>query len=161
MNIKTILFALLLCVISVKTTSAKCYSSEEFEAEQGLRIKSELMVIALNCQHMAYRKGNLYMRFREVSRQNEGLFKSYESTLINYYRKQGRNPEKSLNDLRTDMANKVAVKSASMRPDIFCYNHRNFIETALDMDQESFRRWARQPVAANPTSAPLCRDRDY
>ena len=30
----------------------QCYTHEEAEAEQGIRIHSELMVIALNCQHM-------------------------------------------------------------------------------------------------------------
>lgn len=147
--------------ISVPTWANSCYSSKEYEAEQGLKIKNELMVIALNCQHMAYRKGNLYMRYREISRQNEDLFKMYEQTLINYYRSQGQNPDTSLKSLHTKLANKVALKSASMRPDIFCYNHRNFIETALGMDREAFRRWARQPNPAEPTTHPLCRDRDY
>lgn len=153
--------AFMAATADIAVAVANCYSSKEYEAEQGLRIKSELMVIALNCQHMAYRKGNLYMRFREVSRQNADLFQSYERTLMDYYRRHGQNPEKAINSLRTDMANKVSLKSASMRPDIFCYNHRNYIEAALDMDRESFRRWARSPEPANPTSKPLCRDRDY
>jgi len=161
---KRILSYLTAFIITISHTGvavASCYSSAEYEAEQGLRIHSELMVIALNCQHMAYRQGNLYMRFREVTRQNQGLFKSYENTMMNYYKGQGKNPEAGLNNLRTSLANKVAVKSASMRPDIFCYNHRNYIESALDMDSEQFRRWAKQPKPSEPTSQPLCRDRDY
>lgn len=141
--------------------AAACYSSEEFEAEQGLRIHSELMVIALNCQHMAYRKGNLYMRYREVTRQNEGLFKNYENILAKYYNRQGLNGNKKVTALRTSLANDIAVKSAKMRPDVFCYNHRNYIDQALEMDQEQFRQWAKQPSTTTPTSAPLCRDRDY
>lgn len=156
-------FTSLLITLSVSTPAwaASCYSSAEYEAEQGLKIKNELMVIALNCQHMAYRKGNLYLRYREISRQNEALFKMYEQTLINYYRNHGQNPDASLKSLHTQLANKVALKSANMRPDIFCYNHRDYIETALEMDRESFRRWAKQPNPSEPTSQPLCRDRDY
>lgn len=154
---------LLLCLGLAQPAGAKqCYSSQEFEAEQGLRIQSELMVIALNCQHMAYRKGNLYIRYREVARQQHDLFSGYENTLLEYYRRNGSaNPESALNDLRTDLANKVAVKSAQMRPDIFCYQHRDRIESALDMNTEQFRQWARTPAPGDPTSQPLCRDRDY
>ena len=156
-------FTAFIALFSMTGTSiaANCYSSAEYEAEQGLRIQSELMVIALNCQHMAYRKGNLYLRYREVSRQNNDLIKSYEGTLMKHYKREGKNPEKNLNNLRTNLANKVAIKSASMRPDIFCYNHRDYIETAMNMDREAFRRWAKQPEPSNPTSKPLCRDRDY
>jgi len=141
---------------------ANCYNSAEYEAEQGLRIQSELMVIALNCQHMAYRKGNLYIRYREISRQKEDLLKGYENTLMEYFRRKGSgNPESSLNDLRTNLANAVAIKSAQMRPDIFCYQNRDRIEAALEMNTEQFRQWAKTPSVGDPTSQPLCRDRDY
>jgi cell division protein FtsB len=156
-------FTSLVISLSVSTPAwaGACYSSAEYEAEQGLKIKNELMVIALNCQHMAYRKGNLYLRYREISRQNEDLFKMYEQTLMNYYRNNGQNADREIKSLNTNLANKVAVKSANMRPDIFCYNHRDYIEQALEMDREAFRRWAKQPNPSEPTSRPLCRDRDY
>ena len=156
-----ILLGLMLIHTISPALAATCYNSDEFEAEQGLRIHSELMVIALNCQHMAYRNGNLYMRYREVTRQNEGLFKGYEKILANYYARQGLNGDKKVTDLRTSLANEIAVKSAKMRPDIFCYNYRHYMDQALQMDQEQFRQWAKQPSTTTVTSAPLCRDRDY
>ena len=42
-----------LCVMMLCAPAfAKCYTSKEVEAEQGVRILSELMVIGLNCQHL-------------------------------------------------------------------------------------------------------------
>ena len=48
-------------------TGRQCYTQEEAEAEQGIRIHSELMVIALNCQHMTP-KGwkNFYQQYQEL-----------------------------------------------------------------------------------------------
>ena len=43
-------FSLLL--LSAPAMAANCYSAAEAEAEQGIRVHSELMVIGLNCQHM-------------------------------------------------------------------------------------------------------------
>ena len=54
--------------------AASCYTMEEAEAEQGIRIHSELMVIGLNCQHMKFSDGtNLYLEYREFTKEHENL----------------------------------------------------------------------------------------
>ena len=54
--------ALILIVIPASHVAAKtCYSKVEAEADQGIKIHSELMVIGLNCQTIGARHGlNLY-----------------------------------------------------------------------------------------------------
>ena len=49
--------------------AAGCYSAVESEAEQGIRIHSELMVIGLNCAHMADADGNnLYVQHSKFTK---------------------------------------------------------------------------------------------
>lgn len=121
-----------------------CYSAKEAEAEQGIKIHSELMVIGLNCQHMTPRGWkNFYQQYREITSKNSDLFASYEETLINYYADSGdKNPEGRLNDLRTSMANQVSTDAAKMRPDIFCATFAPRIPKAAQMTRDDLRQWA-------------------
>ena len=121
-----------------------CYSTAEAEAEQGIRIHSELMVIGLNCQHMTPRGWkNFYQQYREMTDRNADLFAGYEETLINYYNRIGdKNPEGRLHGLRTAMANKVSTDAARMRPDIFCATFSPRIPKAAKMSSDDFRHWA-------------------
>lgn len=133
-----------------------CFTEAEAEAEQGIRIHSELMVIGLNCQHMTPRSWkNIYAQYREITSRNAPLLAGYERTLINYYQQAGaRNPERSLHDLRTEMANKVSKDAARMRPDIFCANFAQRIPKVAKMSSADFRNWA---SSALNSSTPMCR----
>lgn len=137
---------------------AACYTPTEAEAEQGLRIRSELMVIGLNCQHMARRTGqDLFATYRVFSSRHAALFSQYEKTLLDHYRKSGDpDPETHLNTLRTGLANKISVSAATIRPDIFCTQHAERIAKANAMDEKSFRRWAATPYADHPPSEKMC-----
>src|SRR5688572_5319105 len=87
---------------------ASCFGPSEAEAEQGIRIHSELMVIALNCQHMTPRGWeNFYHQYQKITARQGALIAGYENVLIDYYGRAGRpNPERALHDLRTIFANK-------------------------------------------------------
>ena len=158
-----IAFLTFLVVISVTflSTDAKasgCYSALEAEAEQGIRIHSELMVIGLNCQHMGARQGmNLYSEYRQFTADHGGLFAKYEEILMSYFRRNGGGkPEASLNTLRTKFANKISNDVAAMRPDVFCSKYAPRIQKASAMDQNAVRRWAATIYASHPVSKPLC-----
>lgn len=136
----------------------KCYTPQEAEAEQGIRIHSELMVIGLNCQHMTPRGWkNFYQQYREITNRNSDLFAGYETTLINYFAQAGeRNPEGRLHDMRTNMANKVSTDAARMRPDIFCSTYAPRVPKAAQMSREQIRQWAASTSATGPVSHPRC-----
>lgn len=139
----------------------ECYSRTEAEAEQGIRIHSELMVIGLNCAHMMDANGkNLYAEHRKFTARHADLFATYEKILMKHMQRFGdKNPESSLNTLRTQFANKISHDAASMRPDIFCRQYGPRIEKAAQMDQMQLRKWAATPFPGHPVSQPYCEAR--
>lgn len=130
--------------LSLTSSFAACYSAKEAEAEQGIRIHSELMVIGLNCQHMTPRGWkNFYQEYREITARNQNLFTEYEKTLIGFYsRNGGGNGERSIHNLRTNFANKTSTDAAQMRPDVFCATYAPRIPQVGKMSQSEFRQWA-------------------
>jgi hypothetical protein len=138
--------------------AGSCYSLTEAEAEQGIRIHSELMVIGLNCQHMGKRAGqNLYNDYRQFTVDYGNLFAKYEEILMAYFKKSGdAKPEASLNTLRTNVANKISNDAAQMRPDVFCSRYAPRITQAKGMSEVDVRKWAATTHASHPPSKPLC-----
>ncbi len=135
-----------------------CYSLSEAEAEQGIRIHSELMVIGLNCQHMnPGGKENLYTQYRHFSNRYSDLIAGYENTLINYFKRAGHpNPVASLNFLRTSFANKISKDAAVMRPDLFCRRYSPRISQVSMMNRQELQKWASTFFPSHPVSQPLC-----
>jgi hypothetical protein len=145
-------------MVSTTAQASSCYTAQEFEAEQGLRIHSELMVISLNCQHVNHVNGNLFIQYKDFTRQNQGLISAYEQTLKSHYSRQGlSNGERQINNLRTQLANKISNDAARMRPNVFCKAYGDRITQALQMDQAKLRRWASTPFRGHPVSKPMCR----
>ena len=138
--------------------AASCYSSGEAEAEQGLRIHSELMVIGLNCQAMPlFADKNLYGEYRAFTATHEDLFAAYEAMLLEYFTRNGAaSPKAELNNLRTSLANKISQDAAGMRPDVFCVKFAPRIGRAAGMSREGLREWAGTFYPSHPVSRPLC-----
>lgn len=160
MKLKRKILTLIVFITSMPQIAlANCYQMQEAEAEQGIRIHSELMVIGLNCQHMASAEGgkNLYAAYREFTAAHGDLFGSYEDVLMQYFRKTGvKNPESAMNTLRTRFANKISKDAADMRPDIFCKQYAPRIVQAYDMSRQDLRQWAATIYPSHPVSKPLC-----
>src|ERR1700722_14652871 len=107
-------FVILTFILSGSAGAQACYSAREFEAEQGIRIHSELMVIGLTCIKTPEGQ-QLYDKYQQFTEKNADLLSGYETDLINYYSKEGAaNPENKLNTLRTDMANEISRRAISM-----------------------------------------------
>ena len=157
--IRILLTSLLVLFFSAETALASsCYTQAEAEAEQGLRIHSELMVIGLNCQNMRFANGtNLYREYSEFTRENLDIFASYETKLMEYFRKRGdKNPEATLNTLRTRMANAISNSAARMKPDQFCNRYAGRIFKASSMGRSELIKWASTIYPSHPVSEPIC-----
>ena len=143
---------------NLPASAKSCYSMAEAEAEQGIRIHSELMVIGLNCQHMTPAgHENYYAQYRQFTALHQALFKNYEDRLIAYFKRTGQsNPVGALNDLRTSFANKISQNAAKMRPDVFCSRYMERIEKAQRMDNQKIRKWATTFYETHPVSHPIC-----
>lgn len=159
MRIAFALLAALLITLPINAAMAgSCYSKAEAEAEQGIRIHSELMVIGLNCQHMGAREGmNLYSQYRQFTADHGDLFATYENILMRSFNSDGiAKPEKHLNTLRTKFANKISTDVAAMRPDVFCARYAPRITRAAEMNQTDVRTWATTFYESHPVSKPVC-----
>lgn len=152
----TIAAGALALAMTATQAQAACYTAAEFEAEQGLRIHSELMVIGLTCLKMPGGSG-LYAKYQHFTEVHQGLIGRYEGELINYFRKQGSaQPEKDFHSLRTGLANRIS-KLAIGNMVGFCKAFSPRLDAALKMDDAKIRRWATQVWADAPTSRPVCR----
>jgi len=153
------LFVTLLCLSTFLPTSAfaKCYSAAEAEAEQGIRIHSELMVIGLNCQHMTPRgQQNFYSQYRAFTQRHADLFSGYENTLVNYYNKNGGSAERKIHNLKTSFANNVSTGAASMRPDVFCSRNVQRLRDVARMSRNELQQWASSAATQRPSSQGVC-----
>lgn len=161
-SIKIFSLAVLTCAAMLMPAhtalASQCYKPKEAEAEQGIRIHSELMVIGLNCQHMSSAgEKNLYIAYREFIGRHSELFAAYETILLEYYKGAGvLNPEAELNTMRTNFANKISNDAAVMRPDLFCSRYAPRISKVVDMQYHDLRRWAATIYPSHPVSRPLC-----
>lgn len=131
---------------------------KEVEAEQGIRIHSELMVIGLNCQHLWPKSDkNLYLQYRAFTSKHEDVFAEYERTLLNFFEEEGKgNPATRLHQLRTDFANDISKDAAVMRPDAFCRVYAPRIPKASKMSDAKIRKWASTIFPGHPVSHALC-----
>lgn len=155
---RRVFLALLIAFSPNVALAASCYSNAEAEAEQGIRIHSELMVIGLNCTHIGERAGiNLYGQYRQFTADHGPLIATYEKILLKHYRDNGNtNPEAQINTLRTGFANKISQDAASMRPDVFCSQYAPRVIKASEMQQSDIRRWAATFYPSHPVSKPIC-----
>ena len=141
---------------SATAAGSSCYSPTQFEAEQGLRIHSELRVIGLTCLKMPG-KQDLYTKYQTFTSKHQSLITKYENDLISYYRAQGsKNPEKEFHTLRTGLANGISKHAINMSTASFCQHFGGRIDKALQMDQQKLRRWAQHVWPESPTSRPVC-----
>lgn len=154
--LKALFLGVVFAVCSSGSALAACYGPAEYEAEQGLRIHSELMVIGLTCQKMPG-GSTLYSKYQNFTHKNQNLIAGYEDRLISFYRQEGDSqPEGELNTLRTVLANQISKHAVQMSMTSFCRNFSGRIDKALGMNQETLRKWARQEWPNTQVSRPRC-----
>lgn len=134
---------------------AKCYNAEQLEAEQGLRIHSELMVIALNCQHLA-QGASLYRQYENFTQTNLGLIAGYEDTMRAFFAAEGKTGETELNDFRTKLANRIAGEAVRLQPNVFCNAYGKRITQANGMSRDKLRKWAQTIFPTYPLTRSIC-----
>ncbi len=155
---RILVFVFCFVFMSAPAFAGGCYSAKEAEAEQGIRIHSELMVIGLNCQHMTPRGWkNFYQQYREITSKHKSLFSGYEQTLISYFSKNGSgNAERKIHDMRTNFANETSTNVAQMRPDVFCSTYGVRLPEAARMSRDEFQQWAVSASQTQNLSQPVC-----
>jgi len=152
----TVFFAIALFLGAAAAQAASCYSPEELEAEQGIKIHSELMVIGLTCQNTP-EGAALYAKYRQFTTANSTLISGYEDDLIGFFSRTGvPAPEKALHTLRTRLANKISLHAAGMQTNEFCHRFAGRLDKAISMSEQDIRKWAGTVWPNHPASRPLC-----
>lgn len=143
---------------TAQSREAICYTPSQFEAEQGLRIQSELMVIALTCIKAPGGGQAMYNKYQSFNSKNRGLISGYEAEMISFFRGNGLNAsEAAINNFKTGLANDISQHAIRTSTAGFCKQFASRIDHALSMDQTKVRRWAQQVWPKSPTSRPLCK----
>jgi len=102
-----------------------CYSPVELQAEQLLRLHSELMVISLTCRQSSTGQ-DLISAYTGFTRNNIAILRDAEQTLIHYYGEQdGGNGIAELDRLRTKLGNEYSQKIADASAPAFCRQKRD------------------------------------
>ena len=102
-----------------------CFTPEQRQAEQWLRLHSEIMVITVTCRQDSYGQ-SLSDKYVSFTRKNIRPLHKAEQTLMDYYKATSkRNPIERLDQLRTRLGNEEADRAAKMSAPTFCGFYRD------------------------------------
>ena len=105
--------------------ASQCYAPAEMEAEQLLRLHSELMVITVTC-HTDSQGANLVPYYTGFTKANIKVLHDAEQTLIRHYKAvYGGNGIDRLDKLRTKLANEYGQMIADVSAPKFCAERRD------------------------------------
>lgn len=111
---------------------AACFQPADIEAEQAIRYQTELMVLSDTCDNDSY---------RDFTVRNRGTIISYQSQLIEHFRRTGaRSPRASLDTFLTQMANELALHVAREPAHSVCGRSATLFDEARRLDGDQFRR---------------------
>jgi hypothetical protein len=147
------------CVLATSTSAwAKpaCYSAAEYDAEQAVRLHTELMVIGLTCNAIeADRK--LFAKYQQFTTKNRTSLLNWEKILIGHFGQTGKsNPTRQFDDFRTVVANEVAQRSALLTPPVFCQTHSDIVDKALSLSDAELKRYVSEGKSGEIGIAPPC-----
>jgi len=106
-----------------------CYSPAELEAEQLLRLHSELMVITVTC-HTGSQGEDLVSAYTTFTKFNIKKLHDAEQTMMRYYEAHGdSNGTEQLDKLRTKLGNEYGQKIADISAPMYCKEYRDKVLT--------------------------------
>jgi hypothetical protein len=134
-----VVFACLLTLPLEVYAGGRCYSPAEVEAEQVIRLHSELMVITVTC-HYSSQGQDLVRAYTDFTRVNIRQLHDAEQTMAAYYKKAyGGNGVDRLDRLRTLLANEYGQEIASSSAPAFCAERRDKVVQLSGAAPEALR----------------------
>ncbi len=123
--------------LALHANAAACYKPAEAEAEQLLRLHSELMVVAITCRQ-ASDGSDLVRGYTDFTKSHIDVLHDAEQTMKSYYRAQGGGDGVSkLDVLRTKLANEYGKKIADVSAPKFCEGYRDVVMKFRNADQST------------------------
>lgn len=115
-----------------------CYTRSEHAAEQLMRMHTEMMVVGLTCKSVVPEK-NPFGLYQDFSVKNRALLSNSEAALIGYYKKTGGNGVQKFDTFRTELANEVSRRAATIGIPQYCQTFVDRSKAAKDLDAEDLR----------------------
>ncbi|MQP67815.1 hypothetical protein GE253_21055 [Niveispirillum sp. SYP-B3756] len=129
----TALFAMFAAPVQAKSP---CYTPDEFEAEQGIRLHTELMVVGLTCQEMSVKgQPSLFAQYKMFTLKNQKQIQTWENNLIAYYKRTVKgNANRAFDTFRTRLANETSQRAIALTNPVFCADHVAAVAKAMTTD---------------------------
>ena len=147
------LFALLL--LPHRVVAVECYTPDELEAEQGLRLHTDLEVIMLTCKYDGYRRP-LKDSYAIFLKKYSAQIRKWENTIARIYASSGGSRNEVIDNFRTALANQKSHEASTMNPRQFCIAYANWVPGVASWSQEQVMNYVRTPDSARPTKKPPC-----
>ncbi|EWY42316.1 hypothetical protein N825_18690 [Skermanella stibiiresistens SB22] len=147
------------CVLAASSSAwakSVCYSPAEYDAEQAMRLHTELMVIGLTCNSVQQER-KLFAKYQEFTTKHRVKLMGWEKTLIGHFRQTDKaNPTRKFDDFRTVLANEIAQRAALLTPPVFCQSHSDRVDQAIGMSDGELTKYLSNDVAGQIGEAPPC-----
>lgn len=138
------------------TAQPKCYTPQQYRAEQAIRYQTQLMVAGMLCQQQAGQ--HIYNQYQGFSVRNQDVITRAENQLIGFFRIHGTDatPERSLHSLRTNLANELSMRAMGQSLDKFCAHAIPRVKQAAMMQPRQFEKHLMDLSLSHTATRPVC-----
>ncbi|MBI1207825.1 MAG: hypothetical protein GC191_11110 [Azospirillum sp.] len=133
-----------------------CFSKAEFEADQALRVHTELMVIGLKC-HKTYHDQDPFGHYAEFTHANAGPLRQWERTMVGHFQKVGGgNATKRFDTYRTELANETSQRSLMIPAADYCATQIQRLLEVTSLKSADFKRMINDVKGEPVSTRPMC-----
>ena len=132
--------------------AATCFSGDEIEADQAMRLQAQVMVLSDSCH------SDSYGAFRQHIGQ---VLAAYQQKMIAHFRREGssaRSADNAFDRFITSLANKMALTYGKEPVDSLCSRSADFLAKAGHFSRNDFVHYVSQQAAANRQAYTICKD---
>jgi hypothetical protein len=132
-----------------------CYTQDQFDADRGLRMHSDVEVVMLTCRY-ATNGEDLRKTYAQFLKKNSAQIRKWENTIAVTFASTGGSRNEVIDNFRTRLANEKAGQAAQMRAKPFCAQWANFVPFVTNLTPPQVLEYIRAPDSARPTKRPPC-----
>jgi hypothetical protein len=154
-SIRMAVFVASICLLPAFAVAGECYTPEEFEAEQGLRLHTDLEVIMLTCKYDGYKRP-LKDSYAVFLKKYSAQIRKWENTIARVYASTGGSRNEVIDNFRTSLANQKSHEASTMGPRPFCVAYANWVPAVAAWSGDQVLNYVRTPDNARVTRKPLC-----
>jgi hypothetical protein len=149
---KTGVLAMLLAGSVSVAQAATCFRSDEVEADQAVRVQTQIMVLSDSCHSDSY----------GAFRQHIGTtLAAYQQKVIGHFRRDGasaRGADNAFDTFITALANKMALAYGREPVGSLCSRSATFLAQAGHFSRDDFVHYVGEQAAANRNTYTICKD---